>query len=572
MRLRIRLLLVAGGAALLPAVLLFWWSRTGLHDRLLARAADDLGARARLAAMTAEGQPFDDALADRLAEAAGVRVTLVDPDGRVVGDSRVPARRISEVESHADRPEVEAALRGRVGSATRTSETVALPLLYVAVPAPRGVVRLATELPEVTAPADRAGRMALALGGGSLLLVLVLGAVLERFVAAPFRSLRADAEALAEGATDLRHRVSGDDEPAVLARTLDLLGDRLEVAEAARRGEVELRELFDRIEEGLALVDGAGSVLRANRAFRAWAGREDVTGQHVATLFRDPEVDEAVERGLDGEEVRREVRLGDRTVRISVRPHGEGALLVLRDLTRLRRLEGVRRDFVANVSHELKTPLTSVIGYAEPLTDPDLPREQVAAFAERILANGTRMRRLVEDLLDLSRIEGGAWEPEPRRVEIAPVARAAWNELGSAPERGGARLEIACDGAPVVEADPDAVRQILRNLLDNALRHAPESSAVRVASSPAGDDRVRLEVRDEGPGIPADHRERVFERFYRVDPGRSRASGGTGLGLSIVKHLAAAHGGEVGVDSVVGEGTAVWVTLPAARREEAPPG
>ena len=236
--------------------------------------------------------------------------------------------------------------------------------------------------------------------------------------------------------------------------------------------------------------------------------------------------------------------------------------MVLRDLTRLRRLEGVRRDFVANVSHELKTPLTSVIGFAEPLTDPDLPREQVTSFAERILANGTRMRRLVEDLLDLSRIEGGSWQPEPGRVEIEPMARSVWQELDPVTESRGARLEVACDEAAAVEADPEALRQVLRNLLDNAVRHAPESSTVRVSARPV-DGRVRLAVEDEGPGIPAEHRGRVFERFYRVDAGRSRASGGTGLGLSIVKHLVAAHGGEVGVDSEVGRGTAVWVTLPA---------
>lgn len=562
MRLRTRVVLAAAGAALLPPLLLFWWSRSELPDLLLERATDDLEARARAVAATAKGEVFDDALADRLAETSGARVTLIAPDGRVLGDSRVSARRIPSVENHRDRPEVRAALRGQVGSATRTSATVALPLLYVAIPDPRGVMRLATSLPETTAAADLVGRMALGLGAGTLLLVILCGALLERFVARPFRRLRRDADALADGTIDLRHRVSGDDEVAALARTLDRLADRLVEAGAAQRGEAELRQLFDRIEEGLALVDLDGTVLRANRAFRDWTGRKDVLETQVGTLFRDPEVGEAVQRGLGGEDISRDVELGERTVRISVRPHAGGALLVGRDLTRLRRLEGVRRDFVANVSHELKTPLTSIIGYAEPLANPEIPGEKVEEFAERILTNGTRMRRLVEDLLDLSRIEGGAWEPEPSRVEIEPVARSVWGELVPATEEWGARLELDSDDAPAVRTDPEALRQILRNLLDNAARHAPESSVVRVTTRPR-DGRVRVEVADAGCGIPPDHRERVFERFYRVDKGRSRDSGGTGLGLSIVKHLVAAHGGEVGVESEVGVGTTVWFTLPA---------
>lgn len=564
MRLRTRIVLVTAGAVLLPTLLLFWWSRDGLPELLLERAAEDLEARARLVAATTAGEPFDDALADRLGEASGLRVTLIGRDGRVLGDSRVSTRRIPSVENHGDRPEVRAALRDSVGTATRPSATVALPLLYVAVPDSRGVVRVATDRSTVTAPADRVGRLALGLGAGTLLLLLVAGALLERFVARPFRRLRRHAEAMAEGAADFRHRPSGDDEPAALARALDRLGDRLDEAGAIRRGEAELQALLDRLEEGLALVDRDGAVLRANRAFREWTGREDVQGEQVATLFRDPEVDDAVEQGLEGEADSRDVELGERTVRLSVRAHPGGVLLVLRDLTRLRKLEGVRRDFVANVSHELKTPLTSVIGYAEPLTEPDTPPDQVRTFAERILANGVRMRRLVEELLDLSRIEGGAWEPEPTRVEIGPLARSVWGELVPVSGEGeeDARLEIDGDGPPAVRADPEALRQILRNLLDNALRHAPESTAVRVATR-AEDGGVRVEVSDAGPGIPAKHLERVFERFYRVDAGRSRESGGTGLGLSIVKHLVAAHGGEVGADSRVGEGTTLWFTLPA---------
>ncbi len=563
MTFRRRILLLAAAAALVPAAGLSWWSQARLQPLLVDRAAASLEAGARAASTALEGDTLDDPAADRLGRDGGMRVTLIGPDGTVLGDSEVPGGQIAGMESQADRPEVAAALRGREGRASRVSETLAVAYLYVAVPHPDGVVRVATPLERATAPADRVGRAAAATGAGIFLLLLVLSGPLERFAAAPFRRLREDAEAVADGELSLRHREPGGGEAGEMARALDRLADRLEEAERERRREEELADVFDRLDEGLAVVDGGGQVRRANAAFRDWVGRREVEGERLDSLFRDPEVTDALEAGVGGEPAAREVQLGERTALVSVRPHGDGAVVVLRDLTRLRRLEGVRRDFVANVSHELKTPLTSVIGYAEPLTDPDLPREQVAEFSERILENGRRMRRLVDELLDLSRIEAGAWEPEPEAVRVGPVARAAWRDLEPG-RTGAAELEVE-GGETAVRADPEALRQILSNLLDNAARYAPEGTAVRVRCRTAGGDGpVRVEVSDQGPGIPEAHRERLFERFYRVDAGRSRAEGGTGLGLSIVKHLVAAHGGEVGVESEVGEGTTVRFTLPSA--------
>ncbi len=562
MTFRRRILLVALAAALVPAAGLFWWSQARLQPLLVDRAAASLEAGARAASSALEGDTLDDDTAGRLGRSGGLRVTLIGRDGTVLGDSEISAGRIAGVENQADRPEVAAALRGRAGRATRASETLAVAYLYVAVPHPDGVVRVAMPEERATAPADRVGRAAAATGAGIVLLLLALAAPLERFAGAPFRRLRRDARAVAEGELSLRHREAGEGEAAEMARALDRLAERLQEAERERRREENLAGVFDRLDEGLALVDGEGEVRRANTAFRDWVGRREVEGERLDSLFRNPEITGALRAGVGGEPTRREVRLGERTALVSVRPHGDGALVVLRDLTRLRRLEGVRRDFVANVSHELKTPLTSVIGYAEPLADPDLPREQAVEFAERILENGRRMRRLVDDLLDLSRIEAGAWEPEDEEVEVGPVVRAAWRALDPG-RREAADLSVE-GGEAAVRADPGALRQIFSNLLDNAARYAPGGTTVRVRCRAADGGSVRVEVSDEGPGIPEAHRERLFERFYRVDAGRSRAEGGTGLGLSIVKHLVAAHGGEVGVESEVGEGTTVWLILPAA--------
>jgi len=237
--------------------------------------------------------------------------------------------------------------------------------------------------------------------------------------------------------------------------------------------------------------------------------------------------------------------------------------VVLHDLTDLRRLETIRRDFVANVSHELKTPLTSISGYAETLLS-DRPDEATTRqFLETILQNARRMQGLVDDQLDLSRIEAGHWKPAPRVIPTEPALREAWAalEAGTAPRP---TLTVEIDrGAESIYVDPDALRQVLANLYDNARRYTrSEGASIRTSASVEGTG-VRISVQDEGSGIAREHLPRIFERFYRVDPSRSRAEGGTGLGLAIVKHLVEAHGGRVWAESRLGQGTTISCWFPA---------
>jgi len=253
---------------------------------------------------------------------------------------------------------------------------------------------------------------------------------------------------------------------------------------------------------------------------------------------------------------------------VNARPlENEGAVLVLHDLTELRRLETVRRDFVANVSHELKTPLTSISGYAETLLtdtpDPVTGRE----FLKIILSNAHRMQRLVDDLLDLSRIESGRWQPRVEKVDVGAAAREVWATLAERAAARGTRFELKVEtGAAIVEADPDAVRQVLTNLIDNSLRYVGASGVVTFVSRGV-DGGVELSVTDNGTGITSDHLPRIFERFYRADPSRSREEGGTGLGLSIVKHVVEAHGGRVSAESELGVGTTIRCWFPRTSRE-----
>ncbi len=528
---------------------------------------NELRREARLAGEHVGEAAFSDSLADALGSAVGHRITLVRGDGRIAGDSEVPADRVSALGDYSDRPEIRAALAGRVGSDIRASSVLARELLYVAIPHGGGALRVAMPASELDAPVVRLRRVTVAAAAGTLLLLLVFAGFLERFLAAPIRRVRGALEELVEGRFATRLAPSGDGEVARLARAADRVADRLEEMEEGLEAGQELGEVFQHMDEGVAVVGDDGRVTRANRAFLDVLGRDDAVGERFGTLFRDPAPRRLLERGLEGEAGSREVELGDRAVLLSVHPHGVGAVVTSRDLTRLRRLEGIRRDFVANVSHELKTPLTSVLGFAEALADSEMPPDRVREFGQRIVTNGVRMRRMIEELMDLSRVESGAWEPEPTDVPLADAARTAWQAVAGRREEGP-RLDLDVDGDTTVRADRDGLGSVLRNLLDNAARYSPAGERVTVSARPT-DGMIRVEVRDRGPGIPTAHRERIFERFYRVDAGRSRKEGGTGLGLAIVKHLVEAHGGEVGVESRVGRGSAFWFTVPAARPADA---
>lgn len=548
----------------IPFALFLWWTEADLRPRLELEVEDSLARQARVMHVTIGAKAFSDSLADALGEASGSRVTLIDRTGRVVGDSEVGADRLPEIENHASRPEVAAALQGSTGSAIRSSETVSLRLLYVAVPDSRGVLRVSVPLSRVDALVMRSRQWVLAGGLVTLMLVGLLGRRFVRFWQRPVTRLQETIAAIGRGGVGRRVEFEGGGVLASIGQSVDEAAARVEerIADLSREA-ADLSGMFDELEDGVAQVDREGLIVRANDAFEGWIGRSDLTGERIGSLFRDPGNVVAVQAAIAGETGSNESRIGNHTVLLTCRPDAHGALVVLRDLTRTRQLEEVRRDFVANVSHELKTPLTNVLGFSEAIAEDEEVPAGPRGFAARIVANSRRMQALVDDLLDLSRIESGAWTPEPVDLELAAIAREVWSTFDRGPHDPGVALDVAAPDDLVVHADPDALRQILRNLLDNALRYAPASTAVSISAT-RDSGSVRIIVEDEGPGIPTAHLERVFERFYRVDAARSREAGGTGLGLSIVKHLVGAHGGEVGIDSEVGRGTRVWLVFPSA--------
>ena len=498
----------------------------------------------------------------------GRRVTLIDPEGHVRGDTEFDRSALPRLENHRDRPEVRAAYdsaRG-VGMNERLSASTNERQLYVAVrDGPPGIVitRVSTTLAVVDAQVHAVQRAVAAAGVLMLVAAGFVAWLLARALARPLLLIADAARDIAAGrpaefpdvqVPELAHHV---DSLRAMHHELERRFDDL------RREREESRTLLEALSDGVLAADNRGIVVEINTAARRLLGYGDTEGlPPLGELFHDRAHRALMREVLTGAVVEgRELDLGDRTVVVSARPLAEGGtLLVLSDVTDLRRLETIRRDFVANVSHELKTPLTAIAGYAETLAA-EASEPQAVGFADTIVDNARRMQRLVDDLLDLSKIESGGWEPQTRTVGVEAAAREAWQRFTERAADRRVELETATNGA-TISGDPEALQQIFTNLFDNALRHTPPGGRIRVAAERSGNDIV-VRVSDTGSGIPAEHLPRIFERFYRVDPGRSRQEGGTGLGLAIVKHLVEAHRGRVEAESELGRGTTILLHFPS---------
>ncbi len=341
----------------------------------------------------------------------------------------------------------------------------------------------------------------------------------------------------------------------------ELLAQRELQRFAAVRGPAE-QELLAAFPDAAALVSKEGWVRASNAAFDTLAATGRAAGLTPLEITRSAELHEGVRRALEGTARRLELSIQRRTYLVHLSPLLRGeVLLLLRDVTDAKRAEATRRDFVANASHELRTPISAIRAAAETLLSGAMDDDAAArGFVEIVARQAERLSRLTQDLLDLSRIESRQWKLELAPVDVAPVARQALELAATA--AGEKRLALACEvpDGTIVRADGRALEQVLVNLVDNAVKYTAEGG-VTVRAAREGND-FTLSVVDTGPGIERHHLERIFERFYRVDAGRSREAGGTGLGLAIVKHLVHGMGGEVGVESGAG-GSRFWVRLAA---------
>ncbi|MFP3939368.1 MAG: ATP-binding protein [Thermoanaerobaculia bacterium] len=528
----------------------------------------------------------------RIGGETGSRVTLIYPDGRVLADSGEDPR---TMENHADRPEVGQALRTGEGISRRFSETVGQEMLYLArtVREPGGEVAgvLRVSLPtEVVRGILAQQRAILGVGAAAgMLVALFLGLFPLSRVTTPVREMTRVAEALGAGDHERRVRRIPRGEIGVLGTTLNRLADELTRRIAIlSRERAQMQAMISGMREGVVAVDREERILFTNPAARRWLGleapafvsegglhapREAAPGPKIWEQVRDRPLMELLAEARRGSPARREILLhrpdgrlilDARATRFSAGGQ-QGLVVVLHDVTEKRRLEEVRRDFVANVSHELKTPLTSIRGFVETLLSGAIHDDAVnVKFLAKIGEQVDRLERLVADLLELRRIEAHRGTGALADVEWRPLVETALRQVETALGDKGLRCEVEEPGGPVVvRADPDALVRVLVNLLDNAIRYTDPPGLVRVRLLEEDGTGV-LEVEDSGVGIPRDHLPRIFERFYRVDPARSKERGGTGLGLSIVKNLVESMGGTVAVESRVGRGSRFIVRLPSA--------
>ena len=532
-----------------------------------------------------------------LSARALARITVITLDGRVLADSAVSEHLLGTLENHLTRPEIQQAVATGRGTDLRTSHTTGERTLYLAIrlhglneAMPAVFLRLG--LPMTTFDRDMAKlHQDLALAFGiAFLIAVALSMWLAHSLTKPLSEIVVAAQRLAKGDHAVRIRTGARDEVGLLADTFNHMTDQLRTKiDELSEDRSQLLAMLTSMVEGVMVLDRRGRVLQINPALEGMfdVTRMEARGHPCSDVFRHPQLDTLVSAVLTKRTNQEdEILLHPSGRRLHIEAsvtesYGENdacAILVFHDMTELRRLEMVRKDFVANVSHELRTPLTSIKGYIEALLDgaKDDPKTSTQ-FLNIILKQSDRLNLILEDLLQLSKIESGQVQFKREPLHIQGVIERTLAVIKPLADKKRHRLvSFVENNLPSVLGDEDRLIQILSNLLDNAVKYTPENGTITVAAHPVSDDAeqpaivtaVELSVTDTGMGIPEMERPRVFERFYRVDKARSRELGGTGLGLAIVKHIVEGLGGRVWAEANAPTGSRFVVRLPVQQIDQ----
>jgi len=520
------------------------------------------------------------AKAKEMAQAAAKRVTFIRTDGQVLGDSDVADNEITKVENHLDRPEVRLALEGKEAHSIRHSHTVNTDLLYSAATIQNngktaGIIRLAMSLGHIQANVKEIQTIILTVGLPILFLAILGAALIFRRVTRPLETISNVARQMANGQYKARIKISSEDELGHMGATLNLLAEKVHLTITELSDEkTQLSAVLNNMVEGVIAVDNDFRILVLNPALEKlfniqWSASH---GRPLLEILRHSQLENLMRRALNESTPQiGEIQTFSPEERIfeagatPLMDNGQtkGVILVLHDITRLRRLEQVRKDFVDNVSHELKTPLSAIKGFAETLIHGGLAdKEHNLEFTQAIEKHADRMSHLVDDLLDLTAVESGKRLPQKTSFPLKEIIDEIEESLRPLLVKKGVvvKSNIPAD-FPLISADRTQIRQVLTNLLDNAVKFNKEKGGTASVEAEAKEGTITISVKDNGIGIPSQDLPRLFERFYRVDKARSRDMGGTGLGLSIVKHIIESHGGAVGVESAIGKGSRFFFTL-----------
>jgi two-component system phosphate regulon sensor histidine kinase PhoR len=563
------------------------YASTTLKKFYLRKTAEDLAVRAHLIArevapsFAKENQQSLDELSKTVGRKTATRITLILPSGDVLGDSDEDPQ---VMENHAGRLEVKAALRGDRGVYTRYSDTLQQEMMYVALPLEKdgevlGVVRTSIPVSEIDTTLGSIYREIAFAGLFLVLLAAVVSLYVARRISQPIEEMKKGAKRFAEGNFSRKLLVPDSEELGSLADVLNHMAKQLdEKIRMITEQRNELETILSAMREGVLAIDSEERILTFNQAAGSFLGIDlsSAKGHTIQEVIRNADIQRFLSGVLSGKGPSEgEIALivpESKFLQVSGtllrNSQGKtiGALAVLNDITRMRQLENMRREFVANVSHELKTPITSIKGYVETLQEGALgDKKNVQKFLEIVLKQSDLLNAIVDDLLSLSRIEQDAERGEIQLADenLRHIIDATTVDYELKARERRIKVIVSCSEEIIVKANSRLLGQAIGNLLDNAIKYSEQGTAVEVeAASNSGE--VTIRVSDHGSGIAPEHLPRLFERFYRVDKGRSRELGGTGLGLAIVKHITQAHGGSVRVESTLGKGSIFTLHLPKA--------
>ena len=588
------------GITLVSMLLVVWLATTTGRDFYIDHLKEEIRERALLIEPTiavlsrGEDQPFQE-FVRQTGRRAATRITVVDTGGVVLADS---SEDHALMDNHAQRPEVALALTGETGYALRRSRTLGEFMLYAAIPVKlgadehRGALRLAIAVTPVETMISLLHKKMIGIGLAVIVLAVLLSLYSARRISRPLEEMKLGAEQLTKGRIDQLVKINSEHmsvEMAGLAASINEMAEqinrRIRIIIQQRN---ELEAVFSSMADSVVAIDADKRIIRMNQAAAALftLPSEVVKGKAVEGIIRNAYLLEMIDFTLNHNAPQEQkVTLFNGVDPILLQTHAVplrdednksmGMLLVMNDLTKLNRLENIRQDFVANVSHELKTPITAIKGYVETLLDGALDdRDNARRFLGIVIRQANRLDAIVDDLLTLSRIEDREKKEDITLVtgEAGAVLENALQTCAVLADEKEIIVQVDCDYALYAPMNLPLVEQAIINLLKNALTYSPSGSLVTLrchgGRNRHGEKFVHFSVIDNGPGIGKEHLPRLFERFYRCDKARGRDQGGTGLGLSIVKHIAHLHNGTVEVESTPGKGSTFTVTLPAAQREQ----